>query len=65
CFMPASSSPTCSREPASTARRHEIKHCKLNYLGEIYAYAPILHETNETIHYITRKNLTAIPPPSI
>jgi hypothetical protein len=66
--MPASSSPICSRAPASRAWRHKnINH--VNALADIQLrrtglrfFAMVTgHETIETIHDINWKNFTATP----
>jgi hypothetical protein len=69
--MPASSSPICSRAPASRAWRHKnINH--VNALADIQLrrtglrfFAMVTgHETIETIHDINWKNFTATPSSS-
>src|ERR1700722_12200860 len=61
--MPASSSPICSRAPASTAWPHEVNVNKFNRLryfeqkaGQSLPGPAFPDETNETIDDTTRKN---------
>src|SRR6202051_450481 len=69
--MPASSSPTCSREPASIAWPRE-NYSRINVLLAMERRRPVPtffavvtgHETIETIHDITRKNFAATPTTS-